>query len=390
MNYNFDKVINRHDTDALKWDFTKERFGKENILPLWVADMDFESAPPIVNAITERSKHGIYGYTDAKGKLSKALVHWMSKRHATVIKSQWVVQSPGVVTSVNTAILAFTKPGDRVLLQTPIYYPFYDSIRLNDRVLVENPLKVAEDSYEMDLDHLEKSFKSGVALMVLCSPHNPIGCVWQKDTLTAVIELCNTYNVTLVSDEIHCDLVFSPHTHHSILKLTQENDNIIVFNSPTKTFNIAGLSISNAIIQSKEKREAFSRMLHANGSDMLNIFGFEAAIAAYNESESWLDALLPYLKSNYEFMAEYLYNNIPEILPIRPDATYLAWLDCRKLGIAPEDLKAFFVNEAGVGLNDGITFGHAGLGFQRINFACPRATLEEALNRIQGAVKTLR
>ncbi|WP_265445441.1 MalY/PatB family protein [Acetivibrio straminisolvens] len=386
----FDEVVNRKNTDSLKWDYCKQRFGKSGILPMWVADMDFKSPSIISEAIIQRAQHGIFGYTEASERLSAALAGWMKKRHGWQIDEKWISYSPGVVTSVNTAILAYTKPGDKVLMQTPIYYPFYNSIIDNERELVTNSLRDNNGHYGIDFEDLEKKLSDNVKMMIFCSPHNPIGRVWKIDELKEVLRLCKKYNVILVSDEIHSDLVFKGHKHIPIASLIEDDfKNCITLVSPTKTFNIAGLSVSAVIISEAGLRAKFRSTLSKNGANMLNIFGLVAAEAAYSSCEKWLDELLVYLEENLNTLEEYFKENIPQIKVIRPEATYLAWLDCNGLKVPAGQLKDFFVNKAGVGLNDGFAFGKEGLGFQRLNFACPRTVLLEGLERIKKAVDGL-
>lgn len=386
----FDELVDRRNTDCLKWDYCKQIFGKDDILPMWVADMDFKSPRPIAQAIIRRAEHGIFGYTEESERLSDAVLGWLKRRHNWEIDSKWLTYSPGVVTSVNTAILAFTEPGDKILMQTPIYYPFYSSIKENERELVTNSLISRNGHYEIDYADLEEKLADNVRLMIFCSPHNPIGRVWTLDELKEVLRLCRKYNVIAVSDEIHSDLVYTGHKHIPIASLSEESlKNSVTLISPTKTFNIAGLSMSAAIIPDAELRKKFRSTLKKHGAGVLNLFGLEAAIAAYTKCEEWLNELLVYLEDNLNFLIQYFEENIPKIKVIRPEATYLAWLDCTDLPIPGEKLKAFFAHEAGVGLNDGATFGVEGHGFQRINFACPRPVLEEGLERIRNAAEKL-
>jgi cystathionine beta-lyase len=386
----FDELVDRRNTDCLKWDYCKQIFGKDDILPMWVADMDFKSPRPIAQAIIRRAEHGIFGYTEESERLSDAVLGWLKRRHNWEIDSKWLTYSPGVVTSVNTAILAFTEPGDKILMQTPIYYPFYSSIKENERELVTNSLISRNGHYEIDYADLEEKLADNVRLMIFCSPHNPIGRVWTLDELKEVLRLCRKYNVIVVSDEIHSDLVYTGHKHIPIASLSEESlKNSVTLISPTKTFNIAGLSMSAAIIPDAELRKKFRSTLKKHGAGVLNLFGLEAAIAAYTKCEEWLNELLVYLEDNLNFLIQYFEENIPKIKVIRPEATYLAWLDCTDLPIPGEKLKAFFAHEAGVGLNDGATFGVEGHGFQRINFACPRPVLEEGLERIRNAAEKL-
>lgn len=386
----FDEIINRKSTLSLKWDYCKERFGREDIHPMWVADMDFKSPAQVIDAIKLRAEHGVFGYTEVSGKYTDALISWMKKRNNWTVDESWIVHSPGVVTSVNTSILAFTDVGDRILMQTPIYYPFYSSINDNSRQLIINSLQYNNGYYEIDFEDLENKLGSGVKMMIFCSPHNPIGRVWKKSELEQVAKLCSKYNVILISDEIHSDLVYKGYTHIPVAALYEETlDNSITLISPTKTFNLAGLAESSAIIPNMKLRQGFKKTLSNTGAGMLNIFGLEAAEAAYTYGESWLEELLVYLQGNLETLIEYFKKNISNIKVVRPEATYLAWLDCHELPIEAEKLKEFFTFKAGVGLNDGRTFGKEGSGFQRINFACPRALLLEGLERIRNAVAKL-
>ncbi len=390
MKHNFDEIINRKSTHSLKWDCCKERFNSDDILPMWVADMDFRSPAQVIDAIKRRAEHGVFGYTETSEKLSDALQIWMKKRNRWDIDKRWIVHTPGVVTSVNASILAFTDVDDKVLMQTPIYYPFFSSISENGRQLVVNPLKNSGGAYEIDFEDLEKKLGSGVKMMILCSPHNPIGRVWKREELEQVARLCLKYDVLLVSDEIHSDLVFEDYAHIPAASVSEEILNAsITLISPTKTFNLAGLSESMAIIPNPEHRQSFKRTLHRTGAGMLNIFGLEAAEAAYAHGEDWLEELLAYLQANLETLVEYFESHIPRIKVIRPEATYLAWLDCHELPVAADKLKEFFTFKARVGLNDGVTFGKEGAGFQRMNFACPRGLLLEGLERIKKAVALL-
>ncbi len=389
MTNDFDNYTERKGTNCLKWDCCAQRFGREDILPMWVADMDFPSPPPVVKAVTERAAHGIYGYTVPSDKLPGLIRDWMKKRHAWEIDPRSIVHSPGVVTSVNTAVLAFTEPGDKVLMQTPIYYPFYSSIADNGRELVRNPLSRSGDRYDIDFEDLERKLASGVRLMIFCSPHNPIGRVWSRGDIEKVTGLCRKYGVILVSDEIHSDLIFKGYKHVPASSVKgAESGRIITLMAPSKTFNVAGLAESFALISDPDLRHSFTATMKKNGSEPLNVFGLSAAEAAYEYGEEWLNDLLVYLEENLNFMENYFREKIPSIKMIRPEATYLAWLDCTSLNIKG-NLKDFFSGTARVGLNDGETFGEEGRGFVRLNFACPRTTLEEGLSRIKKAVDSL-
>lgn len=390
MDILFDPIIERRNTKSLKWDFGEERFGRADIFPMWVADMDFKSAPEIIKTIINRANHGIFGYSDECNQLKNAMIKWFKNRYHWDIESSWIIQTPGVVTSINISILAFTNPGDKILIQTPVYYPFFSCVKNNDRQLVTNSLKITNNNVEIDFDDLEEKLSDNVKLMLLCSPHNPIGKVWSLEDLKKIVELCIKYNVLIISDEIHCDLVFKNFSHTPLLKINEEiKNNCITLISPTKTFNIAGLSMSSTIIPNKELKKKFISTMNKTGADMLNIFGIEAAITAYSECDYWVDRLLIYLEDNLNFLIDYFEKYIPKIKVIRPEATYLAWLDCTKLPVESNKLKDFFVNKAGIGMNDGIMFGIEGLGFQRLNFACPRDLLLTGLEKIRDAVDNL-
>ncbi|HEX9060379.1 MAG TPA: PatB family C-S lyase, partial [Clostridia bacterium] len=306
----FDEIVERRNTSSLKWDYTGVRFGREDVLPMWVADMDFKSPSPVIEAIKRRAEHGVYGYTGASERLSDAIAGWMKRRHDWTIDTGWIVHSPGVVTSVIASVLAFTDEGDKVLIQTPVYYPFFSSVKDNKRQLVTNPLKDNNGYYEIDFEDLENKLSDGVKMMIFCSPHNPIGRVWKSNELYKVTELCTKYNVLLVSDEIHSDLIFKGYKHIPIASLSEEAAaNTITLISPTKTFNLAGLSESVAIIPNAGTRSRFRTTLERTGAGMLNIFGLSAAEAAYTECEGWLQDLLIYLENNLDILTAYFKNN---------------------------------------------------------------------------------
>ncbi|HEX3044089.1 MAG TPA: PatB family C-S lyase, partial [Bacillota bacterium] len=321
----------------------------------------------------------------------QSVVSWLKYRFRWEVSPDWITHSPGVVTSIITAILAYTHPGDKILIQSPVYYPFYSCVTTNDRELVINPLQLQGDSYLIDFDDLENKLRRGVKMMILCSPHNPVGRVWKEAELTQLAGLCSQYQVMLVSDEIHGDLIYPGHQQISIASLSEKPaQNSVTLISPTKTFNLAGLAESVAIIPNPKLRHQFQQTLRKTGAGMLNIFGMVAGEAAYAHGAPWLEELLRYLDLNRQTLVEYFQTNIPRIKLFKPEGTYLAWLDCRELGIAPGELKEFFVQQTGVGLNDGSIFGTDGAGFQRINFACPRSLLMEGLQRIEKAVNKLK
>lgn len=378
----FDEIRNRRNTYSYKWDQSEKLFGHSDILPLWVADMDFESPPAVKAALERRAAHGIYGYTIRPESYVEAIISWYERRHLWKMEKEWIIDSPGIVTSLSIAVEQFSEPGSTVILQSPVYYPFYDVIRMNGRKVANNPLRIEEGKYEMDFVHLEQLMKDGAKLMLLCSPHNPGGKVWDKDTLVRLGELCQQYEVLVVSDEIHCDLVFEGHRHIPYASISKELAmRSLTCLAPTKTFNIPGLQSSFMVIPNPELRRKFQQRIKTLSLHMMNFFIPDAVQAAYNESEDWLDDLLKYLQNNLEFALDYLEEHLPEVQPMRPDATYLLWVDCRGLGKSVSELKDLMFHQAKVAFNEGSMFGVEGEGYLRINIACPRAILKEGLER---------
>lgn len=391
MEYNFDSLINRMGTNSLKWDYVNTIFNKEDVLPLWVADMDFKCAEPIIKAIEERAKHGIYGYTGNPESYYNSIINWMKKRHGWEIKKSWIAHSPGIVPGINMCVLAYSNPGDKILVQSPVYFPFFSAIENHKRILVNSPLKLVHEKYYMDFKDLESKFKAGVKLMILCNPHNPVGRVWSLEELKLLGDLCIKYNVTIISDEIHSDLIYPSYKHISIASISEELAlRTVTCIAPSKTFNIAGLATATLIIPSEELLNKYNAVLNNLGISMCNTFGVTALEAAYTHGEDWLGQLIIYLEGNMKFLDHFLKTRIPKIKLIPPEGTYLAWLDCRDLDFNAEELKNFMIHKAGVGLNNGIEFGYGGEGFQRMNIACPREVLEKALTRIEAAINTLK
>ena len=357
---------------------------------MWVADMDFEVPQPVIDAVVKRAQHGVYGYTEKPDSFFTAIANWMEKRHGWHISTEWLSICPGVVPALCFSVLAFTEPGDKVLVQSPVYPPFFAAIENNQRTIVNNQLKEADGQYSIDFEDLDEKLGSGVKLMFLCNPHNPVGRVWSREELVRIGELCIKHDVIIISDEIHSDLVYSGCTHTSIASISKElAAHTITCIAPSKTFNIAGLSTSAAIIPDKALRDSFNNTMKRLGIELTNIFGITALEAAYNEGEEWLDQLLVYLEGNLDFMVDYINTRIPQIKVSKPQGTYLAWLDCRGLGMNQKELADFFINKARVGLNDGAPFRDGSEGFMRLNAACTRSLLEEALKRIDQAVGTL-
>ena len=385
--YDFDKVVNRSNTNSTKWNFVKELFGAEDVLPMWVADMDFKVPPAIIEAIKKRADHGIFGYSGPDERYFQATINWMKKRHNWAIEKEWFVITPGVVPAISMLIRTFTHPGDKVILQTPVYHPFYGAVRLNGCQVVANPLKFENGHYIMDFDDLETKFDSRVKLLILCSPHNPVGRVWTKEELTRLGEICLKHDVIVISDEIHEDLVYKEYTHIPFASISEEfAEHSITCTAPSKTFNLAGLQTSNILIPNPKLRTDFQNMLESNAITSPNLFGIVALQTAYEEGEEWLDQLLDYLHGNLDFLMEYVEKNIPQIKVIKPEGTYLVWLDFSALGMDPLSLKNFLLEKAKVAFDDGYIFGPGGEGFERINIACPRSLLKAGLDRVSRAV----
>lgn len=384
MKYDFNKQVERRYSKSIKWNL-----GDRDILPMWVADMDFEVPIEIAAAVKARAEHPIYGYTIPGEQYYSSIINWWEKRHSLRIEKQWISYSPGVVPAVNMLIRAFTKPGDKVLVQTPVYYPFFSAIKNNGCELVENPLKPVGDRYEMDFEDLERKLTDpDVKVMILCSPHNPVGRVWSKEELSRVGELCVKNDVLVIADEIHCDLVYKKYKHTPFLSLNTELAEICAMcTAPSKTFNIAGLQVSSVIIPNETLRGKFNAVLESDAIMGPNIFAIEALEAAYNHGELWLEELIDYLQGNLDYLKEFINVNLPELKLINPEGTYLVWLDCSTLKKTSKELHEFFMEKAKVWFDEGYIFGSGGESFQRINIACPRTILEEALRRLQIALK---
>lgn len=384
MKYNFDKYIDRKNTNSTKWDYNSFFFGREDVLPMWVADMDFESPPEVREAMLRSVEHGIYGYFQRSDGYYRSIINWLYKRHRWRIDREWIVSTPGVVTALNIAIITYTSPGDKVLIQTPVYPPFYNVVRNNGRQLVTNSLKEEDGRYTMDFDDLETKMRDDVKMMILCSPHNPVGRVWNREELEKVCNLCYKYGVLLVSDEIHSDIVYDGYEHRPIATICSEMlDNSITCIAPSKTFNIAGLEESTIIIPNENLRRKFQNTIKKIGIGGGNIFGVTALEAAYTYGEQWLDELLAYLQGNLDYLNDSLKRNKSGVKFYMPEGTYLVWLDFRSTGLLGDELSRFIIDEAKLGLNDGRDFGEEGNGFMRMNIACPRAILREGIDRLK-------
>lgn len=383
MSCQFDQYIERRNTYSRKWDDVLELFGEDNIIPMWIADMDFRPPLEVVEAVTKRAAHGIYGYESRPASYLEAVIGWLEKRHDWPVDPAWVVHSPGVVPGLAFAVNAMTEPEEKILIQPPVYPPFYSVVEDNGRVLVESPLTLSAGKFSMDFFSLEKHFRSGIKFMILCSPHNPVGRVWTHAELEKLAHLAVKYDVTVLSDEIWSDLVFPGHKHIPLSTISTEiAQRTLTFMAPSKTFNVAGFYLSNIIIPNPKLREIFCHEIQRLALTHLNVFGLVAGEAAYRHGEEWLEQLLAYLKKNAVYVKEGLSKITPKIKVIEPEGTFVLWLDCRELDIQPQKLNEFFVSEAGIAFNDGGVFGEAGHGFQRMNIGCPTSLIDEALNRL--------
>jgi len=393
MKYNFDEVIDRTNYHSVKWDELETIFGDipEDVLPMWVADMEFRSPQPVIEAIKKANEHGIYGYTSRPLSYYQAIIDWMEKRHNWKIKKDWLAFSPGVVPALSFIIRAFCQPGDKVVVQPPVYYPFFRVIENNGCHVVNNPLKLSNKKYFIDWEDLERKVDDPrVKLLILCSPHNPVGRVWQKEELIILGEICLKHHIIVVSDEIHADILFKGYKHTPFASISPAfAHSSITCTAPSKTFNLAGLQTSSIIIPNKKYYKIYENILDSLALNENNVFGLVALEAAYRDGEEWLEQLLSYLNENLKFLIKYFKERIPKIKVIKPEGTYLVWLDCRQLGLSAKDLNDFMIKKARVALDDGYWFGVGGEGFMRINIACPRSFLEEGLKRIEEAVNTL-
>lgn len=395
--YNFDKIINRKGTNCLKYDYAVERGKPADVLPLWVADMDFTVSEEITKSLHAAVDHGIYGYTQPKDAYYNAITNWMEKNHNWKTKREWIMKTPGVVFALGAAVKAFTKPGDAVLIQNPVYYPFTNIIRDNDRRVIDNTLvyekRVTEgkSQYSIDYEDFERKIvQENIKLFILCNPHNPVGRVWNREELQYLGEICLRHHVIVVSDEIHNDFVY-PGFEHTVFANVDPRfaEFTVTCTAPSKTFNLAGLQISNIFISNETLREAFQKEIDKTGYDEPNALGAIACEAAYRGGQEWLDQLRAYLLENLNFLRTYLQEKIPQIHLVEPEGTYLVWLDCSELGISGKELDQFIVEKAGLWLDGGAMFGPSGSDFQRVNIACPRATLELALDKLKAAVDNL-
>ncbi|MBK7712688.1 MAG: putative C-S lyase [Bacteroidales bacterium] len=391
MTWNFDETTEREGTNCIKYDRREEVFGRKDIIPMWVADMDFKSPDFVTSALQDQLKNEIYGYSFRPALYYTSIIDWLKIRHNWTIEKEWMTFTPGVVPALNFCTLAFTQPGDRIIVQPPVYFPFFSAVESHGRTLVYNQLKEEGGRWVMDYESLVASIDDKTRMIIISNPHNPVGRVWTREELIDLADICLKNNILILSDEIHCDLILPGFRHTPFASLSEEiAASTITCIAPSKTFNLAGLSTSNVIISNPALRKTFNRVvenLHTGGG---NIFGTAASVAAYTYGHKWLDALLDYIDHNVDIAEDYCRKMIPEIIPVQPEATYMIWLDCRKLGMKGKELQNFFVTRAAIGMNEGSTFGPGGDGFMRMNLGTSSKTVIKAMEQIEKAVSSLR
>ncbi|MEH0158546.1 PatB family C-S lyase [Limibacter armeniacum] len=391
MEYNFDEVISREETDTVKYGLREKLFGSKDVIPMWVADMDFRVPKEVQDALKARVEHPIFGYTIQSERCWESVVNWLERRHNWKVDQKELVFSPGIVPALSLLVHAFTKPEDKVLVFSPVYTPFFEAIKGNGRKVVPHHLQEVEGKYTIDFSVLEEQLSQGVKVMIVCNPHNPSGRMWTKPELQRLVELGKKYDTLIVSDEIHADLVLWGNKHTPMATVSEEAANrVITCMAPSKTFNLAGLNASYLVFKNETLQKQYRSVAGTLHLDFGGTMGTEAMIAAYTYGEEWLEQLLPYLERNISLVVNFIKEHIPEIKPMVPDATYLLWLDCRALGLDDVSLKQFMVEEAGIGLNEGRLFGEGGKGWQRMNLACPKSIVEKAMAQLKVAVEKRR
>ncbi|MXS81758.1 MalY/PatB family protein [Nitrosomonas oligotropha] len=384
--FDFDREIDRTGTHSVKYDSRLAVFGKADVIPAWVADMDFAAPSAVTRALTGRAQHPIYGYTLFPDNLYEALIDWLQRRHSWKIQREWIVMCPGVVPSINATVMALTQPGEAIIVQPPVYFPFFSAATQTGRKLVHNPLRLDHGRYSIDFNHLEQCARQAKFLL-LCSPHNPVGRVWQPEELERLLQLAAMHNLVIFSDEIHHDLIYPGQQHHILAALASNQHSVITAVAPSKTFNIPGLNLSALIVPDKTIRNAINQVfnsLHVSASNPFSVIAFEAA---YRGGEAWLEALKIYLRDTRDAVESYLAEHLPEITAIPAEGTYLLWLDCRAMNLTDAELKHFFIHQAGIGLNPGVQFGQEGSGFMRLNIGAPRQTVLRVLEKIRLAMR---
>ena len=385
MKYNFDEVIDRRGTSAIKLEGVKELWGRDDLMPLWVADMDFATAPFVTEAIRNRCENPVLGYTSKPDSYYQAIINWNKNRYGLEVEKEMINFVPGIVPGIGMALNAFTRPGDKVMIQPPVYGPFHWLNERNGRTLVTNPLKLTDGMYRMDMDAFREQIK-GCKVFILCNPHNPGGIVWKEEELQQVADICHEEGVLVFSDEIHADLTLPPYKHRPFAMVSEKaRMNCVTFMSPSKAFNMPGLTASHVLIFNPDLREKFRTFMEACELDLGHVFAFLAVEAAYSHGTEWIDQCLAYIQGNIDYVDSFTREHTPKIKVIRPQASYLVWLDCREMGLSQEALNGFFVDKAHLALNSGTGFGAEGEGFMRLNVASPRSVLEQAMHRLAEA-----
>jgi len=386
----FDKQVERYHTNCVKWDQLEELYGSKDLMGMWVADSDFACPQPLTDALVKRAQHGIFGYTYRPNYFFEAFIAWNQKRNNFFIKREWMTVTPGVVAAINWAVKVYTEPGDSIIVQPPVYYPFYAAVKNSGRKLLENTLIEKDGYYTMDLESLKAQITDRTKMIILCSPHNPIGRVWTKEELLALTKICVEHNIIIVSDEIHSDLIMPGYKHTSTATLSQEvADLTITCMAPSKTFNVAGLETAVAVIPNEKLRKPYIDFQNSIGIKMSNVFGIEAFIVAYTQCDDWLEKELAYIAANAKYMQEFVTQHLPGFKTSPLEGTYLMWLDCRCLKMTAKELDDFFVQKVKVALDGGDLFGVSGEGFMRFNLATPRANVKQVLLNLENAVKKL-
>ena len=385
MKYDFDTVINRYNSNSLKYDCAAQWGVPEDVLPMWVADMDFKTAPEIMDAMHKSVEFGIFGYSVPPAEYYEVVVRWFSERFGWNAKPEWIVKTPGVVFALSTALRTLTKKGDAVMIQQPVYYPFRATIEDNERVCINSPLVFRDGRYEMDYEDMEKKIlENDVKVFILCSPHNPVGRVWSVEELKKMLDICKRHNVFIISDEIHCDFIYPGHTHTVLARLAEDYlDKLMICTSPSKSFNLAGLQLSHIFIPDEKVRKAFQKELWVIPYDESGTLALTAGRAAYEKGGAWLDELKAYLYGNVEYVRLFFKEHLPEVRLIEPEGTYLIWLDFREYGLSSEELQHKMLHEAKIWLDEGTMFGEEGVGFMRVNIACPRSVLKRAMEQMK-------
>ncbi|WP_404429116.1 MalY/PatB family protein [Sutcliffiella horikoshii] len=385
--YDFNEHINRKNTSSVKWDETGRVFGSSDVLPMWVADMDFQAPQEVTKAIMDKAQHGIYGYTAISTSVHDAVTSWFQKQHGWELKQEWLTYISGVVPALSATIQTFSNPGDKVIVFSPVYYPFYDMVTYNDRKLITSPMEYRNGRYYMDLQDFEAKLDGDVKLLLLCNPHNPGGTVWTRKELEQLGEICVKHHVIIVSDDIHADLVFKNHTYYPISSLSEDIAmQTVTCIAPTKTFNIAGLQAAAMVTSNNSFREKLDLFMKKQGHFLLNMLGVSAMEAAYRHGKPWLDEVLHHIEDNMDYAVEYIQKEIPGVDASKPEGTYLLWIDCRKLGLGEEELKRLLLHKGKLALESGSKFGKEGNGFVRMNVACTKTTLQEGLLRLKTAL----